>query len=284
MKVVCPRCHQTVPSEDVSLDTGWARCRPCDEVFVVPELASVAAAHAKPEYGDEGDEAKTPPERPYDARIQIQQDNEKLLLRVPATGVFGPQIGIFLFSLFWLGFVTFWTLGALGIFFGDGLKPENIAFACFSIPFWLVGFGMLGGAIVVSFLKRDIYFDPAVVVIRTSVLLFRRTKRVPREKVQKVRRVSMAQMVQQAHRNAAQAMNVFTPNLELVYEGGTVRIPCRNEDERRWIEATVNDYLKKYPADPRYFSDDTFGVPRRDDEFAPRRERDDPRSWRRDDF
>ncbi|RMF98596.1 MAG: hypothetical protein D6741_09395 [Planctomycetota bacterium] len=268
------------------MDTGWARCRPCDEVFVVPELASVAAAHAAPKYGEEGagEEDATPPQRPYDARIQIRQDREKLLLQIPAAGVFGPQIGMFLFSLFWLGFVTFWTLGALGVFFGEGMKPENIAFACFSIPFWLVGIGMLGGAIVVSFLKRDIYFDPAVVVLRTSVLFFRRTKRIPREKVQKVRRMSMSQLIQQSRVNAANAMNAMLPNLELVYEGGTARIPCKNEDERRWIEATVNAYLKEYPADPRYVSDDTLGTQIRDDDFDGRRDRDDPRSWRRDDF
>lgn len=246
MKVTCPVCHQRVPVGDIDLSTGWARCRPCDELFQVPELAAVVAARS---VGLDEDEPATVPERPFDAKITIDQNGEKLLLCVPAAGFFGPQLGLLLFSLFWLGFVTFWTGGALGIFFGDGLHLGNILFACFSIPFWLIGFGMFFGALWSAFGRRTLYLDPSVAVMRYQALVFRWTKRVSRDKIQKARRLA----VKDLQASNGQTLAAADTSAELVYEGGAFKIPCRTSHERRWVVSTINQHLAEHPYDPRYF-------------------------------
>ena len=56
--------------------------------------------------------------------------------------------GLLGFATFWLAFIAFWTVRALGVFFNGGqVHWENAIFAAFSTPFWLVGFGMLGGVL-----------------------------------------------------------------------------------------------------------------------------------------
>ncbi len=50
------------------------------------------------------------------------------------------------FATIWLSFIAFWTFGALGMPTSAedlaNIKGEQIPFALFSIPFWLVGLGL----------------------------------------------------------------------------------------------------------------------------------------------
>ncbi len=52
-------------------------------------------------------------------------------------------IPLMIFATFWLGFIAFWTFGALGMPTSledlSKIQPAQIPFALFSIPFWLVG-------------------------------------------------------------------------------------------------------------------------------------------------
>ncbi len=53
---------------------------------------------------------------------------------------------LLIFAAVWLGFIAFWTFGALGMPTSAedlaNIKGEQIPFALFSIPFWLVGIGL----------------------------------------------------------------------------------------------------------------------------------------------
>ena len=102
----------------------------------------------------------------------------------PASGslfIFPPracagQWGLLGFTTFWLGFVTFWTAGALGMFGGQNhnvaqVGSGHIAFAAFSTPFWLAGFGMLGGVIWALARKPHRIFQRIVVRDRTPLPL-----------------------------------------------------------------------------------------------------------------
>ena len=74
------------------------------------------------------------------------------------------------FTTFWLGFISFWTIGAA---FG------SIFFAAFSIPFWLVGFTMLYGILNTIFGKQEIQVKRNEIVIRKFSPLRKKELTVP---------------------------------------------------------------------------------------------------------
>lgn len=64
----------------------------------------------------------------------LMQNEELLWVGKPIPRLFcGATLGAFLFSIFWLSGIAFWTWGA---------AQSSVAFACFSIPFWCVGLGV----------------------------------------------------------------------------------------------------------------------------------------------
>jgi len=115
---------------------------------------------------------------PYGTKIKkISETPQQLQLRIPgafdATAVF--MMG---FSIFWLAFVTFWTVGA---------ATGSIFFALFSIPFWIVGFGMFGAALYKMFGKTVLDLTPEWVQLRYQLFGLRYTRRVPTESVNTIR-------------------------------------------------------------------------------------------------
>ena len=249
MKPICPSCHQEIPVEDVDLDTGLGRCRYCNEIFEIPELVEhVKKLQAAPA----SDAPKVPPVKPADSRIRLIRKNDKLLIDVPPFGLSGPAVGLLLFSLFWLGFVAFWTAGALGLFFHPGQFPkwENIAFALFSIPFWLVGLGLLSGAIAAMYSRRIVYLDSSWLESRWKCLFISFRKRISREDVQIAREATTPLFRTES---GAQARPGF--GVEIVYTKGKIRIPCESEAEQNWLLAEINQFLETVPYQPNYLSE-----------------------------
>jgi len=249
MKPICPSCHQEIPVEDVDLDTGLGRCRSCNEIFEIPELLEHLQ---RIQAAKEEKQSKSPPVRPADTRIRLVRKEDRLLIYLPPWGLRGPTIGLLFFSIFWLGFVTFWTAGALGIFFQPGKPPkwENIVFSLFSIPFWLVGFGMFGGALTGMLSRRIVYLDSSWLESRWQCLFVKFRKQISREDVQ-MARVAKPPVLRSTTDD--QSNPVF--GIEIVYQGGTVRIPCENQAEQDWLLAEVNQFLETVPYRPNYLSD-----------------------------
>jgi hypothetical protein len=79
-------------------------------------------------------------QRPFDSRITVQCDPDRFLLQVPPRGPHASALGLLGFSGFFLAFISYWTYGAVTM-------GAPLAFTAFSAPFWLVGAGMLGGAV-----------------------------------------------------------------------------------------------------------------------------------------
>jgi hypothetical protein len=139
MIVNCPKCARPIPVQDVALDAGWAKCSQCNEVF---QLAGVLKGFAPNSIA-----AAAIPERPFDAWALVKREAASLVIHLPAQGMRAGTWAMLGFSLFWLGFIAFWTVGALGIgMFANpgGIKLENAIFAAFSIPFWGAGFCLVG--------------------------------------------------------------------------------------------------------------------------------------------
>jgi hypothetical protein len=76
---------------------------------------------------------------PAGTRVQLQKSPTELSITIPPAGLTGATFGITLFGLFWNGFVLFWTFGVV--------SGGAWWFGLFAIPFWVAGFGMIGGII-----------------------------------------------------------------------------------------------------------------------------------------
>jgi hypothetical protein len=72
--------------------------------------------------------------QPLGSRVRLQRDRRCLRLELPPSGLSAGLWPLLFFALFWNGFVLLWTLGAL---------MGSVFFTLLSIPFWLVGIGLL---------------------------------------------------------------------------------------------------------------------------------------------
>ena len=252
MKIHCPECSAVVAAENISLPTGWAKCGRCNEVFKL--------ADAAPDYVPAGPQAATPVvERPFDAWAVVERSDQRLMIHIPAQGMRSGTWGMMFFALFWTGFVAFWTAGALGVFFNNGqIQWANAIFACFSIPFWLVGFGMLGGVLWIARGTRTVYLDASQLVTEMRCLLWRRRRARSRDQVQHAR-----EAVVQVQSNQPQNSPC---GVEIIFVKGSFRLPCNSEAEQAWLLFEINDFLQQTPYWPKLEAD--FGS-LLDDPFRP---------------
>lgn len=236
MKVTCPSCRLTIAAQDIALDTGWAKCASCDEVF---SLADLLPGYAKAKGGD-----LVVPERPFDAWSILRRDEGRLVIHQPAHGVRAATIGLLAFATFWLAFIAFWTAGALGFLFQGGKpQPVNVLFACFSIPFWLVGFGMLAGALWMARGSRSLSIDAVQLATELRCMAFRRTRVLERDQVQCARLGTPL---------TSKEGQPPVPFVEVVFTKGSFKLPADSEAERTWLIAEINDFLQQVPYDPTH--------------------------------
>jgi hypothetical protein len=240
MKIECPACHQAIPAEDASLETGWGKCRRCGEVF---KLADVLPGYTPP-----APAAPAVPERPFDAWAVLERDKDRLAIQIPAQGMRADTWGLLGFATFWLAFIAFWTAGALGVFCpgnqARAIHWENAIFAAFSTPFWLVGFLMLGGVLWAARGSRTAYLDASILQTQLRCLVWRRRKTIERSAVQHAREAAAGV------RNNDTGSSYFPCSAEIIYEKGSFRLPCASAPEQKWLIAQINDFLQSVPYRP----------------------------------
>jgi len=80
-----------------------------------------------------GQRSPAPATLPSDSRVSLSSTPELLSLAIPRTGFRSPGFWFSSgFTVFWLGFVAFWTFSALAM-------GAPIFFVLFSLPFWATG-------------------------------------------------------------------------------------------------------------------------------------------------
>jgi predicted Zn finger-like uncharacterized protein len=239
MKVTCPNCRQVIPADDIALDKGWAKCVRCNEVFQLAQLV--------PEYEAAAAPAAKPPERPFDAWVVTERDGDRLIIHVPPMGMRAGTWAMLGFATFWTGFIAFWTAGASGLLFGAKPGAVNIGFAAFSIPFWLIGFGMLGGVLWTARGSRVVLLDASKMVTELRCLFWRRRKLIDRAAVQCAREGVVTVKSDQP------SSTYFPYPAEIIYEKGSFKLPCNSETERAWLLAEINGFLQQVPYRPSAF-------------------------------
>ncbi|MFE4107739.1 serine/threonine protein kinase [Almyronema epifaneia] len=76
--------------------------------------------------------------QPKGSQIKLARTRSQLTLEIPPVGLRTETLTLGGFAIFWNGFVLLWTIGATWGAASSGFW----IFPLFSIPFWLVGFGM----------------------------------------------------------------------------------------------------------------------------------------------
>jgi hypothetical protein len=144
MKLVCPNCSSPILAENINISTDLAKCVSCNSIHKASELADQSSI----------EKLQNPPPG---TKITIKKGlNDSFELFLPKPGFKPSMIFQFIFTIFWVGFVGFWTFMA---------AKGSIFFAMFSIPFWLVGIGMLTGLI------NSIYETQTLILSKTNLVL-----------------------------------------------------------------------------------------------------------------
>jgi eukaryotic-like serine/threonine-protein kinase len=165
-------------------------------------------------------------ERPFDTRVKVESRSDRFVLEVPARGVHGAALVKLGFSVFWLGFVSFWTYGALS-------EGAPIVFPLFSIPFWLVGAWMVGGAFKAIFGSQRLELSRDEGAL-TSFPGFIRRLRTPELRVR----------LERQRRRRSEHETIEVPVVML--EHGTRTFPLLegfSEAEQRWVKAELDSWL-----------------------------------------
>ena len=168
-------------------------------------------------------------ERPFDTRVTLESTSDRFVLRVPPRGLHATALVKMGFSVFWLGFVGFWTRTALS-------SPAPPLLALFSIPFWVVGVGLLGGAI------RSVIGGERLALDRESGAL----SRSPGGLTKKIRtRELRVRLDRVRRRNAGPGDGHDAP--AVVLEHGTrsfTLLEGFSEAEQRWVKAELEAWLQ----------------------------------------
>jgi hypothetical protein len=131
------------------------------------EPVKVELVEAVPGLGED-DEALLP--QPVGSNVQLEEHGTGIRLVVPPAGIWKGAKGLLFFSVLWCGFLCVFT--GLTIF-GQSKGSGNVhaAFWIFISSFWLIGFGLLAGAVHLGRRHADLTADSGGLRIETTGIL-----------------------------------------------------------------------------------------------------------------
>jgi hypothetical protein len=137
MDVVCPRCAQTVDSDDVNVSKDVAYCRPCDQVFPLSDIVDAGEAELKVD-------TENPPRGAW-----YRDDGD----RVRAGATLRSPIAFFL-----VPFTCVWAGGALGGIYGAQIARGEInwVMSLFGLPFVVGSVFLIGLTLLMVFGKVEV--------------------------------------------------------------------------------------------------------------------------------
>jgi hypothetical protein len=232
VKIFCPSCDAAIQAAEMNLATGWAKCLMCNELFRIGDVVPGFLASQ-----DSGPTPVVARERPFNARAELTEELDGTVIHVPPTGMRAGNWALLGFASFWTVFVAFWTIGAtVAVFAPNGNPGWGILFPMFSIPFWLVGLGLLYGVFYSATARQLVWIGPQEMMTKTTAFLFHRERHIDRADVQHA----------QPHAPTVKSED-STPScgVEVVYRGGSYVIGCETKQEQAWLLYEINKRLDK---------------------------------------
>lgn len=179
MELKCTKCGDNIDSRLANVQTDLIQCPSCNTIHKLSQLfdnQKDTSSQYKPAYKRNYDHREIAslsdnlPEKPTGSKLEVYSTYSTIEIIAPPAGLSGGSVFLGGFSAFWLTFVAFWTFFA---------AQGSIFFALFSIPFWLVGFGMASGVIRRLVERQYIEIDSRSITIRKKGLLFSKEEEVP---------------------------------------------------------------------------------------------------------
>lgn len=106
-------------------------------------------------------------ELPEDSKLEVVNEDDSVVYRVPAPGLWKGSSGLFAFSILWNGFMVIWTTTLVFAAFNANGNGPDIMFILVSLLFWAVGIAMLVSAIYMG--KQS-----AMIGVRDGILFIER--------------------------------------------------------------------------------------------------------------
>lgn len=126
MELACPNCKTPINPENINIASDLAKCSRCNTIHKASALIP-----------DRSNKKMVKP--PSGTKMTVKKGfDDSIELFYPKKGFTAAIIPKLIFIVFWLGFISIWTWMSLG---------TSVYFSMLSIPFWLVGFGMLYGLV-----------------------------------------------------------------------------------------------------------------------------------------
>ncbi len=136
------------------------------------------------------------------------------------------------FSIFWLGFVAFWTFSAVAM-------GAPIIFPLFSIPFWCVGLYLLYRTLNGVFGRTEVELAAGELTVDRRLFWLSRRMTVPLAEVGPCRIAAAA-----AAAGSGQAQG--PPQTACLLDAGAVRVSLAgslSDREKEWLRDTINAHL-----------------------------------------
>lgn len=232
MELICPDCKATISPDNVNIASDLAKCDKCNSIHKASELADSKSI----------DKINNPP---TGTKMTIKKGfDDSIELFYPKKGFTASVIPQLFFAIFWLGFISFWTWGA---------SQGSVIFALFSIPFWLIGFGMLGGLI------NSISETQTLKISRTSLTLRKERPIRPKTFEIKIKDIQSIRM-KNLKMNPFSMFGNFKMMLKMQksFSMGGIEMPAiisgvkteyffedANDAEQEWVTTTLDSIIKR---------------------------------------
>ncbi|MEM7102154.1 MAG: hypothetical protein AAF502_03410 [Bacteroidota bacterium] len=152
LDLFCENCGNKVEADEINVKADIAKCKECGHVQKASRLIELR----------ESRQLMIVP--PVNSDLDVFRYSDSIMeITSPRKGIKNAsQLAPLGFGCFWLGFVGVWTAGAWAL---------GGAFALFSIPFWVVGFGMIYGFSKTAFEKQKIELSGNTMTITKTRIL-----------------------------------------------------------------------------------------------------------------
>ena len=246
MELYCPTCSAVLDPAEVNIAADLAKCTQCNSLHKVSELTQERRSVVP----HESQEVSVVP--PRHSKIAVStEDQSAIEFSTPRAGLWGPHLFIGGFSTFWLAFISVWTWGA---------SLGSIFFALFSIPFWLVGIGLMSSFINSVFGQEILRLEDDHLVLIKKRPIAPKTIRVRYEEIDSVSKGKVnVNTIFPVNMNANATTTTGGKRGQLI--GPRIRMGVKEESffadvsdaEMDWIIKVIDTAVRKKKEERQYF-------------------------------
>lgn len=202
--------------------------------------------------------------KPSSKIIVEETRNQQSLVTIKPEGFSSKLLFILFFATFWNGFLVVWTTLAL---------TASILFAAFSIPFWLVGLGLLFGIITSLFGVQEFIIRDQDLIVRKRTPISKGETIIPYKNlisIEKKNHLAMENKTVNSFRMVASSSvdsGIISETPVITHNQGTLFIGEHlSNNDKEWLVDYLND---KIVSKMRFISPDSRAKPESHQSYTP---------------